>query len=55
MNDLEVLPEPTDVYVDFTTCPVHSFHMINVPRDAGNDQPRRIKCPLRICSASKPE
>lgn len=49
----EVSPEPAEVYVDYTTCEIHGFYLVNCPRDTGSDEPRRVKCPLRSCNFSK--
>lgn len=45
----ELTPEPSPVYVDFKTCPVHDFHMISMPRNEGQETAYRVKCPLVGC------
>jgi hypothetical protein len=53
VNDIEIsTPEPREVYLSYSRCPIHNFYFISTPRDKGTGIPTIFKCPLKNCSES---
>ena len=45
----QLTPEPLPVKISAEVCPVHNFHLVSVPRDAGTGEKVYYKCPLKSC------
>jgi len=46
-------PEPLPVMISCTRCPIHNFHYVSMPRNAGENYHGPLeKCPIKSCDHS---